>query len=385
MGGPRSRPAVLARLAILAATLIWGTSFAIVQRALADLPVFHFLAYRFTVATLLLLPLVARRPGALRAPHLVRDGLLLGALLFCGFSLQTTGLLWTTPSRSAFLTGLAVVMVPPLAWLAAALRPPPEAARPAGRSAELGAGRESTPDTGCQVEAATGRQPESDGEIPQAPAHACQPHQARQAAAPPRSRWRRMRLGPAAGALCAAAGLYVLYQPGGPAAAGNPAGPATAGAWSFGRGDAMTLCGTLIFACHIVIIERAVRRRAASVVTLAAVQFAVVAAVAGATLLISPPRAAELTPYALFAIALSGAAGTVLAYLCQLYAQRHLAATEAAILLTLEPVVAALFSVAIGRESWSLSLVAGGALILAAMVLADLGSRNRAAPLAPGA
>ena len=361
-----SHPAVLARLAIFASTLIWGTSFAIVQRALADLPVFHFLAYRFILATLLLLPFLARRPDVLRAPHLLRDGLLLGALLFCGFSLQTTGLLWTTPSRSAFLTGLAVVMVPPLAWLAAALRPQSSGPPPRAGGAGGDAGLEQPPD----------------------------------APPPPSRRRRRLRLGPAAGALCAAAGLYVLYQPAGPAGLA-PAGPATpagaaalaapaaAGGWSFGRGDALTLCGTLLFACHIVVIERAVRRRAAAapapLVPLAAVQFAVVAAVASASLLLAPPHRAEATPFAIFAIALSGIAGTVLAYLCQLYAQRHLAATEAAILLTLEPVVAALFSVAIGREHWSLSLIAGGALILAAMLLADLGSRDRAAPLAPGA
>jgi drug/metabolite transporter (DMT)-like permease len=137
MPGPPSRQAILARLALLAATLIWGTSFVIIQRALADLPVFHLLACRFTLAALLLLPLAGRAlrgvpvsrhrepAGALlQEPAdlwgILRDGLTLGGFLFAGFALQTTGLLWTTPSCSAFLTSLAVVMVPPLAWLTAA-------------------------------------------------------------------------------------------------------------------------------------------------------------------------------------------------------------------------------------------------------------------------
>jgi drug/metabolite transporter (DMT)-like permease len=349
------RTSALARLALLAATVVWGTSFAINQRALADLPVFHFLAFRFSLATLLLLaplltPLLARRAGggsapawsALGGPGWLRGGLMLGVLLFAEFALQTTGLLWTTPSRSAFLTSLAVVMVPPLAWLAGALSGP---AGPAGAGL-------------------------------------------------------RPRLGPVAGALCAAAGLYVLYQP-------TPGVPAAAGAsGAFGRGDALSLAGALAVAGHIVAIERVLKQRQrrqtdqqgvsrlatigaatdaaaaplGSLVTLAAVQFAVVAALAAPSLAIAPPRAAELTGFALFAIGFSGILGTAFAFFCQLYAQRHLSATEAAILLTFEPVVAALFSVAIGREPWTASLAAGGALILAAMLLSELGGGKDAVP-----
>ena len=71
--------------------------------------------------------------------------------------------------------------------------------------------------------------------------------------------------------------------------------------------------------------------------------------------------------------------------MCQLYAQRHLSATEAAVLLTLEPVVAALFSVTVGREAWSLSLAAGGALILAGILLSELGGGPDAVPSAVAA
>jgi drug/metabolite transporter (DMT)-like permease len=363
---PRKTPA-LARLALLAATVVWGTSFAIIQRALADLPVFHLLTFRFSLATLLLLPLAARRAGAVRArtadgalrgsfiscgSSQLRDGLVLGCFLFAGFAMQTLGLLWTTPSRSAFLTSLAVVVVPPLAWLAGAVSRP---RGPGGLSPRLG------PIAGAGAGAAG-------------------------------SAGLRPRLGPIAGALCAAAGLYVLYRPAASANAGA-AGAAAAGAsWTFGRGDAVTLAGTLAYACHIVVIERVLRRQAAqpaadasgappgSLVALAMVQFAVVAALSAPSLVIAPPRAVELTSFALFAIGLSGVAGTAFAFLCQLYAQRHLGAAEAAVLLTFEPVVAALFSVAIGREPWTSSLAAGGALILAAMLLSELGGGKDAVP-----
>jgi drug/metabolite transporter (DMT)-like permease len=81
----------------------------VVQRALQEIPVFHLLAFRFSIATLLLAPLAR---GVRWTKSLLHDGAVLGVCLFVGFALQTAGLLWTTPSRSAFLTGLSVVLVP---------------------------------------------------------------------------------------------------------------------------------------------------------------------------------------------------------------------------------------------------------------------------------
>ena len=98
-----------ARAALLFATLIWGTSFTIVQRAIADLPVFHLLTFRFVLSLLLLLPLAR---SVVWRRETFREGTILGLLLFSGFTLQSYGLLGTTPSRSAFLTGLSVVIVP---------------------------------------------------------------------------------------------------------------------------------------------------------------------------------------------------------------------------------------------------------------------------------
>ena len=98
-----------ARAALLFSTLIWGTSFVIVQRAIADLPVFHLMTFRFLLSLLLLLPLAR---GVAWRKETFQQGAILGLLLFAGFALQNYGLLRTTPSRSAFLIGLSVVIVP---------------------------------------------------------------------------------------------------------------------------------------------------------------------------------------------------------------------------------------------------------------------------------
>ena len=282
-------PRLLSRLALFYATVIWGGSFVIVQRALVDIPVFHLLAYRFLIATLLLVPL-ARGGGW--TPGLRRDGVLIGVVLFAGFALQTSGLRWTTPSRSAFLTGLSVVLVPILA---------------------LALGRP----------------------------------------------WRH---GPMAGALCAGAGLWVLYRPG----LGKGAGSAAL----FGRGDALTLAGAVVFAVYVLLVERAVSRH--RLAPLALVQFGVIAALSLPSLLFSPPTAREVTREPLAAILLLGVLATAAAFACQLYAQRHLTAVEDGVILALEPVLAAAISVLAGVERATLNLALGGALVVAAMLVTEL-------------
>jgi drug/metabolite transporter (DMT)-like permease len=71
-----------------------------------------------------------------------------------------------------------------------------------------------------------------------------------------------------------------------------------------------------------------------------------------------------------------GILATAGAFLCQLYAQRHLTAVETGVILTLEPVIAAAFSVLLGVEGWTSSLTYGGILVLAAMLLSELGGNG---------
>jgi drug/metabolite transporter (DMT)-like permease len=91
-----------------------------VKDALAFAGPFSFLAVRFALASLVMLPLVfsprARARGLLTA-SLWRSGAVLGLLLCAGYGFQTAGLQFTTPARAAFITGLSVVIVPLLTSL----------------------------------------------------------------------------------------------------------------------------------------------------------------------------------------------------------------------------------------------------------------------------
>jgi len=101
---------------LLLVSAFWGTSFAIVKEALPLTTPANFLFIRFALACLLLLPLAwARRETFSR--ELMWKGGLVGAFLFTAFLTQTWGLAFTSASRSGFLTGLSVILVPLLSIL----------------------------------------------------------------------------------------------------------------------------------------------------------------------------------------------------------------------------------------------------------------------------
>ncbi|MGA2985717.1 MAG: DMT family transporter [Terriglobia bacterium] len=103
-----------AELLLTVATFIWGSTFVIVKGALADASPFPFIAIRFILAGLLMLGVMARG----RIPRQVLlASVLLGILLFAGFAFQTWGLVFTTPSKSAFITGFSVILVPLISLL----------------------------------------------------------------------------------------------------------------------------------------------------------------------------------------------------------------------------------------------------------------------------
>ncbi|GER91597.1 membrane protein [Dictyobacter vulcani] len=114
---------------LLGIAAIWGMTFVLVQDAIVTLPPFSFLAIRFGVAVLLLLPLLRRQPPAIseRAKHrsarIWIGGSVIGGFLFMGYALQTFSLLYTTSGKSGFLTGLSVTLVPLLSWLVLHTRP----------------------------------------------------------------------------------------------------------------------------------------------------------------------------------------------------------------------------------------------------------------------
>ncbi|AKF83366.1 membrane protein [Myxococcus fulvus 124B02] len=124
-------PSFLGRLRSLQAdgalvfiTLIWGVTFVVVKDALSYADPFTFLSLRFGVGAVALSALAGRQ---VLNPTNLRHGALLATFLFLGFALQTWGLTFTTPSRSAFITGMCVLFVPLLTLLVFRRAPKPAA------------------------------------------------------------------------------------------------------------------------------------------------------------------------------------------------------------------------------------------------------------------
>ena len=122
MIGSKNRARLWADLSLLGVAAIWGATFVMVKEALEATGPLSFLALRFTLASLVLLPVLIGRRTAL-SPALLAGGSLVGLALFAGYALQTAGLQFTLASKAGFITGLAVVIVPALTTML--MRKPP--------------------------------------------------------------------------------------------------------------------------------------------------------------------------------------------------------------------------------------------------------------------
>lgn len=144
--------------------------------------------------------------------------------------------------------------------------------------------------------------------------------------------------------------------------------------FSVGAGVWLTLAAALLYGLHIVALGQ--WSRAEEAFGLSAVQMAVIAlicllATAGhGGPMLPPDRNAWL---AVLYMALVAGAG---AMLMQTWAQAHLPATRAAIVMTTEPVFAAAFAVALGSDVLTWRMLCGGGLVLAAMYLVELTPRR---------
>lgn len=275
-----------AEIALIAVTVIWGTTFVVVKDALAQISPFAFLALRFSLAAAALI--LIYRKVTLRAA--AGPGLLAGGLLFTAYVFQTLGLERTTPSKSAFLTGLSIPMVPLASSLVYKTKP---------------------------------------------------------------------RLVEVVGILVATAGMILMTLASSP----QPF------QWTIGRGDLLSFCCAVVFALHIVVIGH--YSRLVGFESLAVVQIGVAALFALASFRFAEPLRFHLTPAVVGAVLVTGLLATALAFTTQAWAQKYTSATRAALIFSLEPVVAWLMSWALTGETMANRGKVGAGAILAGILLVE--------------
>ena len=100
-----------AELLLFLTATIWAGTFPIVKVSLTTLPPFYFIGIRFLIGALLFTVIFYRRLE-LNNAALLKAGLVLGFYQMVGFSSQTIGMIYTSASNSALITGVTILIVP---------------------------------------------------------------------------------------------------------------------------------------------------------------------------------------------------------------------------------------------------------------------------------
>lgn len=273
---------MIAGLALLGITAVWGWTFVLVHEAVRAYGVVAFLALRFLLATAILAPAMAGR----LARATLTTGAGIGLVLAAGYLLQTWGLRHTTPTSAGLITGLFVVIAP----LADRLLY----------------------------------------------------HTRLRAAA----RW---------AIASSLVGLWLLSG---------------GGALTLQRGDALVVGCAVAYGFHVALLSRHAPRHDPLALTF--VQLATAATVFSLAWPAVDPLVLPAHPAVWLGLGVTATLASALAYLVQTWAQRRLSAAQTAVILTAEPVFAALFGFVVAGDRLTATQLAGGALILAAVAIVEV-------------
>ncbi|HET7387937.1 MAG TPA: DMT family transporter [Nocardioidaceae bacterium] len=151
-------------------------------------------------------------------------------------------------------------------------------------------------------------------------------------------------------------------------------GVLTLGGFSIGFGEAVTFVSALMYALHIVALGAWSSAREAIGMTI--IQLVVITLICLVVTipdgLVLPHTAGDWGSLVYMAV-VPGA----LALAGQTWAQAHLPATRAAIIMSMEPVFAALFAVLLGGEDFTVRMGVGGLLVVTAMIAVEVGPRRK--------
>lgn len=272
---------------LLTVAIAWGVTFLMVQDAIKTVPVYAFLFWRFSIATILMAIISYKYFKEINKQSIVY-GVILGILLFSGFATQTFGLSHTKSSIIAFLTGLNVIIVPFLAFVIF------------------------------------------------------------------KQHVRRMVF---VGSILAVFGLYMLTM---------------SGELSIGIGEILGLICAAFFALQIMFTD--IYSKKANVFMLVLFQFLTVSILSLIFSLSLDNVTFNLNFDYIFlkAVIITSIFATVYAFLIQTYMQQFTTPTKTAIIFAMEPVSAGIFGYFIGNELLSSIQIYGAALILFAVLLAEI-------------
>lgn len=283
MGKFKSK-SLLAKLALLSATLIWGSSFIFMKSTAEALPVLFLLFIRFSVACVILSLIFIKLFKKLDKKYILQ-GFYLALCLFCAYTIQTFGIIYTTPGKNAFLTAVYCIIVPFLYW-------------------------------------ATDKQKPDIYNI-------------------------------MAALLCLCGIGFISLQKGS----------------TINIGDSLTLLSGFFYALHIVVIKKVSKGRDPILLTI--IQFAFCAVFCLVGTLIFEPRVTHIEMSYIKELAYLSILCTAVGLLLQTIGQKFTSPSSAALILSLESVFGAMFSIFVGAENVTPKLLIGFVTIFLSIVISE--------------
>ncbi len=275
-----------AQILLILVTVIWGSTFIMVKDALNDAGPFIFATMRFAIAGLLTIILLNKNIFNLSKLE-IYGGFFAGFFLFGGYAFQNFGLIYTSASKSAFITSVSVLLVPIILYI---------------------------------------------------------------------FKVQKIKFKTWIAVFVATLGLFILI---------NPTGE------NMNLGDILTLGCAICFAIHIIFQDFYLKKNV-RVLHFFLIQTLTVAILSYFNSLIFEPVFVSWSTRLINAILITGIAGTFIAIIVMIWAQKILNPSQTAIIFTLEPVFAALFAILYAGEILGISGYIGGGIIVFAVGYSEI-------------
>ena len=147
------------------------------------------------------------------------------------------------------------------------------------------------------------------------------------------------------------------------------------GVFQISRGDFLEFIGAILWAFHVIVVSRSIRH--VQPLHFAVGQFLVCAALNLATGFIIEPASIHLIPTLWWTIIYNGIASVAIGFTLQGIGQKHAPPTDAALILSMESVFAAVLGYLFLHERFSTVQLIGCLLVMAAIILAQIPQKQK--------
>ncbi|MBQ9781642.1 MAG: DMT family transporter [Clostridia bacterium] len=112
----KTKNSFIYRLILFISAVAWGSTFLIMKETVKQVPLYYTLGIRFLPAGLIIMLIFIKKFGKNFNKKALLHGVIVGLILAVAYTLQSTGLTFTTPARNSFLNASYCVLTPFMAY-----------------------------------------------------------------------------------------------------------------------------------------------------------------------------------------------------------------------------------------------------------------------------